>query len=93
MWTLINNLSKPFRILQAFHDRYFVSKIVMSYYEKKKCSSDREKLLIFETEFATHFEITKTIYSNSERSDQFLKQNVFLTCSWRFLRSDILEQL
>ena len=23
------------------------------------------------------------IYSNSESSDQFLKQNAFLTCSWR----------
>jgi hypothetical protein len=39
------------------------------------------------------FEITWTIYSNSERSDQFLEHNAFLTCSWRFLRSNILEQL
>ena len=39
------------------------------------------------------FEITRTIYSNSERSEQFLKQNAFLTCSWRFLRSSIFEQL
>ena len=35
----------------------------------------------------------RSIYSNSERSDQFLKQNAFLTCSWRFLRYDILELL
>ena len=29
---------------------YFVTKIVLTYCEKKKCSSDREKLLKFETE-------------------------------------------
>ena len=40
-----------------------------------------------------NFEITRTIYLNSERSDQFLKQEAFLTCSWRFLGSNILEQL
>ena len=34
--------------------------------------------------------ITRTIYSNSEGSVQFLKQNAFLTCSWRFLRFNIL---
>ena len=32
-------------------------------------------------------------HMSSERSEQFLKQNAFLTCSWRFLRSNILEQL
>ena len=48
---------------------------------RKNCSNDREKL-----------EITRTIYSNSERSEQFLKPNAFLTYSWRFLRSNKLEQ-
>ena len=38
----------------------------------------------------TYCEIPRTIYSNSERSEQFVKQNV---CSWRFFRSNILEQL
>ena len=33
-----------------------------------------------------NFEITKTIYLNSEMSVQFLKQNAFWTCSWMFLR-------
>ena len=28
-----------------------------------------------------------------QNSVQFLKRNAFLTCSWRFLRSDTLEQL
>ena len=37
--------------------------------------------------------ITRTIYSNTERPIQFLKQNTFSTCSWRFLWSDTLEQL
>ena len=35
-----------------------------------------------------NFEITWTIHSNSERSEQFVKQNAFLTCTWRFLRSN-----
>ena len=39
------------------------------------------------------FEITRTIYSNSERSEQFLVTECFLTCSWRFLRSQKIEQL
>ena len=39
------------------------------------------------------FEITRTIYSNSEDQDNFWLQNAFLTCSWRFLRSNTLEQL
>ena len=29
---------------------YFITKIVLTYCEKKKCSSDREKLLKFEAE-------------------------------------------
>ena len=44
-------------------------------------------------EFVKNFEITRTIYSNIERREQFLKQNAFLTYSWRFLRSNTLEQL
>ena len=39
------------------------------------------------------FEITKTIYSNSERSEHFGKQNAFSTCSCRFLMSNKLEQV
>ena len=39
------------------------------------------------------FDITRTIYSNSERSEQFLVTECFLTCSWRFLTSYKLEQL
>ena len=38
---------------------------------RKKCSSDREKLLKFEAEgreFAKNFEITRTIYLKSERT-------------------------
>ena len=50
---------------------YFVSKIVLTYCEKKL------------------FQFIRTMYV----FDQFLKQNAFLTCSWRFLRSNTLEQL
>ena len=49
---------------------------------RKKCSSDREKLLKFDAE-GQKFEVT--IYSNSERSEQFLVTeclfNLFLAVS------------
>ena len=74
---------------------YFVTKIVLTYCEKKY-SSDREKLLKFEAEgprICKIFEITRTIYSNSERSEQFLVTECFLTCSWRFLRSNKIRTI
>ena len=40
-------------------------------------------------EFAKKFEITRTV----KGQNNFWYQNVFLTCSWRFLRSNKLEQL
>ena len=43
---------------------------------RKICSSDQEKLLKFEAE-GREFEITRTIYSNSERSEQFLKSVLY----------------
>ena len=30
------------------------------------------------------------IHHNREKSEQFLKQNAFLTCTWRFLKSNTL---
>ena len=40
------------------------------------------------------FQIIITIHSNSVRGqNNFWLQNAFLTCSWRFLISDKLEQL
>ena len=63
---------------------------------RKKCSSDQEKLLKFEAEgqeFSKYFEITITIYLNSERAIQVLKQKAFFMCSWRYLRSNLLEHL
>ena len=43
--------------------------------------------------FAKNFEITRAIYSCIERSEQFLvSECFFLTCSWKFLRSNKLEQ-
>ena len=39
-----------------------------------------------------NFEINRKICSDSERSAQVLKQIVFLTYYWRFLRSNRLEQ-
>ena len=35
--------------------------------------------------FEKYFSITRIIYWNCNRSDQFLKQNTFSSCYWRFL--------
>ena len=43
---------------------------------RKNCSSDREKLLKFEAE-GKNVEITKTIYSNCDRSEQFFVTECF----------------
>ena len=63
---------------------------------RKKHSIDCKKNLNFKVkdqEFAKKNEITRPIYLNSERSVQFLKQNAFWNCSWRFSRSNTSEQL
>ena len=49
------------------------------------CSSDRE--------ICKNFEITKAIYSNSERSEQFLVTECFFNLFLEVLRSNKLEQL
>ena len=55
--------------ISLFYDHwYFVSKIVLA-----SCSSDQEKLLKLEAEgsrICKIFGISRTIYSNSERSEQ-----------------------
>ena len=74
---------------------YFVTKIVLTYCEKK--------LLVLEKNFWNSrlkaknlqklFEITRTIYLKSERSKQFLVTEGFFNCSWKFYIFDRLEQL
>ena len=50
---------------------------------RKNYSSDQEFFSKFKVEGQEFAEFLRSIYSNSERS----------TCSWRFLRSNKLEQL
>ena len=63
---------------------------------RKNCFSDQEKLLKFgvggRPRICNIFEITRTIYSNSERSEQFLLTEYVFNFSWGFLRSNKLEQ-
>ena len=59
-------------------DWYFASKIVLTYCEKNR-SSDWGKFLILLEQFI--------------RTVKGFKQNSFLTCYWRFPRSNTLEQL
>ena len=56
---------------------YFVTKIVLTYFEKN-CSSDREKLLKFEVEGREFAKILRSLEQfNSERSEQFLVTECF----------------
>ena len=60
---------------------------------RKKCSSDREKLLKFEAEgreFANFLKsLEQFIQTVKERSEQFLITECFFTCSRRFLISTL----
>ena len=51
------------------------------------------RFLRWRTRFCKIFEITRTIYSNSERSEQFLVTECFLTYSWMFLIPNKSEKL
>ena len=58
---------------------YFVTKIVLTYCEKN-CSSNWDFLFEirgWRLRICKHFEITKTIFSNSERSEHFLVTECF----------------
>ena len=62
---------------------------------RKNCCSDLEKLLELKAdgwELAINVEIMRTIYSNNERSEFFLKQYASLSYSWSFLRSNTIDQ-
>ena len=59
---------------------------------RKNC--DQEKVLKIEAESGEFAKILRSLeHSNSERSEQVLVTECFLTCSWRFLISGQLEQL
>ena len=63
---------------------------------RKKCSGDREKLLKFEAEsreFSKFFRSLEQFIQTVKGQNNFWLQNAFLTCSWRFLKSNRLEKL
>jgi hypothetical protein len=63
---------------------------------RKNCSSDQENLLKFEAEgreFANFLRSLAQFIQTVNGQNNFWQQNAFLTCSWRFLRSNELEQL
>ena len=57
----------------------------------KNCSNDREKLE--SREFAKILRSLEQFVRIVKGQDNSWYQNVFLTCSWRFLMSHKLEQL
>ena len=63
---------------------------------RKNCSSKRDFFLKFEAEgrrFAKILRSLEQFVRTVKGQNSFWKQNAFLTCSWRFLRSNKLEQL
>ena len=61
---------------------------------RKKCSSVREKLLKFEAEgreFGKFLRSLEQFIQTVKGQNNFWYQNAFLTCSWRFLISNKLE--
>ena len=63
---------------------------------RKNCSSDQEKLWKFKAEgreFANFLRSLEQFIQTVKGQNNFWWQNVFLTCSWRFLRPNKLEQL
>ena len=63
---------------------------------RKNCSSDREKLLKFEAEgreFAKILRSLEQFVQTVKGQNNFWYPNASLTCSWRFLRYNKLEQL
>ena len=63
---------------------------------RKNCCSDRKKLLKFEAEgreFAKVLRSLEQFVQIVKAQNNFWQQNAFLTCSWRFLISNKLEQL
>ena len=63
---------------------------------RKNCSSDREKLLKFEAEgreFAKFLRSLEQFIQTVKGQNNFWQQKAFLSCSWRFLRSNKSEQL
>ena len=62
---------------------------------RKNCSSDQEKLLKFEAEgreFVKNLRSLQQFIQTVKGQNNFWEQNVFLTCSWRFLIHNKLEQ-
>ena len=63
---------------------------------EKNCSSDRENLVKFEAEGREFAKILRSLEQfiwTVKGQNNFWQQNVFLTCYWRFPRSNKLEQL
>ena len=63
---------------------YFVTKIVLTYCEKKNCSCDGENVLKFKAEGR---EFAKFLGSLEQFIQTIFGNSAFLTCFWRFLIS------
>ena len=70
--------------LLNYLNAFFVTKIVLTYCEKKIVPSDREKLLKFQAEgreFAKFLRPLEQFIRTVKGQNNFWQQNAFLTCS------------
>ena len=74
---------------------YFVSRIVLTYCEKKMFYWSRKFFEIWgwRPRIYKFFEFTRTVYLNSERSDKFLKTELIFNLFLEAFRSNTLEEL
>ena len=83
---MTNKMKFKFQISQKKYLWYFVTKIVLVIEKTFGIRGWKPRI-------CKNFEMTRTIYSNSESSEEYLVTECFLTCSWRFLMSNRLGQL
>ena len=84
------------RNLQEQDEKAFCYQNWSDLHVRKNCSSDREKLVKFEAEgqeFSIFFRSLEQFIQTVKGQNNFWYQNAFLTCSWRFLRSQKIERL
>ena len=64
---------------------YFVTKIVLTYCEKKVFSSNQEKLLKLEAEGREFAKLLRSLKQFIRKVKVQYNLNISLTCSWRFV--------
>ena len=85
---IIENIALKMMDFKLLAKYYFVAEIALTslHSVREKKVFTQRKIQSWRPIICKKFVRTKTIYLNSKRSKQFLKQNIFKTCCWRFLQ-------